>query len=64
MPSFGIIARIKAPEGYKGVWINIYKTNFGAHVHTGGAYRTRKQADNIAKPYRHDCVYVHVKLDN
>ena len=57
---FGVVVRPKAPNGYKGVWVNIYKCNWGTRYITGGNYNTRKQADSIAKPYRFDCVYIHV----
>lgn len=58
--SFGVAARVKAPEGYKGLWVNIYKR--GNMLIPGGGYEKRKQADTIAKSYRYDCVYVHVKV--
>lgn len=61
MKTFGVVARIKAPEGYVGVWINIYE--YGKQrLNSGGAYKTRKDADIIAKSYRYDCVYTHVRL--
>lgn len=64
MKTFGVVARFKAPKGYRGVWINIYsyggKKSGGTQA--GGAYRRRRDADDIAKSWRHDCVYVHVKM--
>lgn len=58
--SFGVVARVKAPEGYKGLWVNIYKR--GETLIPGGGYERRKWADAIAKTYRYDCVYVHIKV--
>lgn len=58
--SFGVVARIKPPEGYIGIWINIYRR--GRHYMSGGSYQNRRHADMIAKRWRYDCVYVHVKV--
>lgn len=59
MKTFGVIARLKPPAGYVGVWINIYK--HGKYYQSGGLYKTKRHADNIAKPYRHDCVFTFVR---
>jgi hypothetical protein len=63
MKTFGVVARFKAPEGYRGVWVNIYiyggKKN--GRTQAGGAYVRRADADAVAKSYRHDCVFVHVR---
>lgn len=63
MKEFGVVARPKAPEGYTGIWINIYNYGLGKYSRSqaGGAYKRKIDADVIAKPYRHDCVYVWVK---
>lgn len=60
MKSFGVVARLKAPKGYKGVWINIYKR--GKDFFAGGSYKTRGKADDIAKSYRYDCVFTHIPM--
>lgn len=60
MKTFGVVARVKAPEGYVGVWVNIYDYDRKA-FQSGGNYLTRKEADDIAKSYRYDCVYIHIK---
>lgn len=60
METFGVVARPKPPVGYTGVWINIYNYR-QKRFQAGGSYKTRRKADNVAKPYRHDCVYVFVK---
>lgn len=57
--SFGVVARIKAPKGCVGVWVNIYKV--GDRMQSGGAYERRVRADNVAQSHRHDCVYIHVR---
>lgn len=56
--TFGVITRPKPPEGYVGLWVNIYKHS---RFQTGGAYRSRRQADDIAKKYRYDCIFIFVK---
>jgi len=60
--SFGVVARPKAPAGCIGFWINVYERKpYAKHntsVYAGGSYKRRTDADKIAKPYRHDCVYV------
>lgn len=61
MKTFGVVARVKAPEGYVGVWVNMYKRR--NQILSGGSYERRVDADRIAKPYRHDCVFTHVKLN-
>jgi hypothetical protein len=62
MKSFGVVARPKAPVGYVGVCVNMYKLKRLKRIHAGGAYANRKYADNVAKSYRIDCIYVHVRL--
>lgn len=57
--SFSVVARLKAPEGYVGVWVNIYERN--GRVSIGGSYSTREKADRMSMGYRHDCIYVWVK---
>lgn len=59
MKTFGVIARPKPPEGYIGLWVNMYNRN-GVLI-PGGGYEKRVWADRIAKSYRYDCVYVHVR---
>ncbi len=54
--TFGVVVRLKLPPGYVGAWINIYWRD--RQPRAGGAYQTRSAADAIAKPYRHDCVFV------
>lgn len=60
MKAFGVVARLKAPIGYTGVWVNFYLIG-NRRIHSGGAYATRAEADRIAKSYRHDCAYTLVK---
>ena len=60
--TFGVIARPKAPQGYSGQWVNMYRR--GKYFFAGGAYKTRKHADVISKKHRHDCVYIHVRIEN
>ena len=47
MKTFGVVARLKAPESYVGLWINIYKR--GDALIPGGGYKKRVWADRIAK---------------
>lgn len=54
-----VVGRQKAPPGYVGIWVNIYKR--WGNFYAGGSYRVRKHADRIAKPYRYDCIFVFVK---
>lgn len=56
---FGVVARVKAPEGYTGVWINIYKR--GKLFQAGGSYKKRVRADLVCNDRRYDCVYAHVR---
>jgi len=62
--SFGVVARPKVPDGYNGVWINIYIVGGGRskRIHAGGAYPKRYMADAIAKSWRKDCVFVIAKI--
>lgn len=60
MRSFPVVARLKAPDGYIGVWVNIYKR--GENFYAGGAYKRRIDADIIAKSYRYDCIFVFVPI--
>lgn len=60
--TFGVVARVKSPEGCVGVWVNMYVR--GNQILSGGSYRRRIDADMIAKSYRHDCVYTHVRKVN
>lgn len=62
MKIFGVVARLKAPKGCIGVWVNMYK--HGKIFQSGGVYETRKHADVIAKKHRYDCIYVHVRIEN
>lgn len=62
MKSFGVVTRAKAPEDCVGVWVNMYMR--GNQILSGGSYERRVDADRIAKPYRHDCVYAHVRKLN
>lgn len=62
MKTFGVVARPKAPKGYTGVWVNMYRR--GKYFQSGGVYKTRKHADVISKKHRHACVYVHVRIEN
>lgn len=59
--SFGVVARLKAPAGKVGRWVNVYKYEYDKPLRyqTGGAYPTRKQADAVANTRRHSCIYVH-----
>ena len=61
--TFGVVARFKAPAGYYGVWVNVYRSKHWKvmRTQTGGAYARRREADDISKGHRHDCVYVHVR---
>lgn len=63
MKTFGVVARVKAPEGYRGVWVNIYNPKYTRAFQFGGSYLARNQADNICKEWRYDCIYVHVRID-
>jgi hypothetical protein len=60
--SFGVVARVKVPKGCVGIWVNIYLV--GKRLSSGGAYKRRVDADRVAKSYRHDCVYTHVRKHN
>lgn len=55
--AFRVVCRIKAPAGFVGLWINLYGDGYGV-IRPGGGYRRRIDADNVAKPWRHDCVWV------
>jgi hypothetical protein len=54
--TFNVVARPKCP----GLWVNLYRTRDGELL-VGGGYRTRRAADDVAKPYRLDCVFMPVE---
>ena len=58
MKKFGVVVRPKLSPGCIGTWINIYWRD--KRPRAGGAYPTRREADVIAKPYRHSCIFVSV----
>lgn len=61
---FGVVARCKAPKGYIGLWINVYRHgSSGRYFQIGGAYPNRYEADVVAKSHRYNCVYVCIPID-
>jgi len=59
--NFRVVVKPKASPGNKIYWANIYADSSG-YIQLGGAYPTRKKADDIAKPWRYCCVPIEVPI--
>lgn len=59
--AFRVVARRKPKAGNFGLWVNIYYLSGNKRFQAGGMYKSRREADAIAKPHRHDCIFIEFK---